>query len=326
MKSEQSRHHGGFTLIELLVVIAIIAVLIALLLPAVQQAREAARRSQCKNNLKQLGLALHNYHETHSVLPPGAMILKTNSQGYAIGEGCTNASCSTGPTLTDVVGGWGWGAFILPFADQAPLYNQIAPNGANFPASSNALLRTPLPLFLCPSDPSGSLNRFSRMDGEDGAGFGKSNYLGVQGNRDADRFTRIIESDRQGMLMNIRSARFRDVSDGLSNTLMLGERYWDGMTPSDGSGQSNRIAGVWAGKPMCSDAKGGHEFSTLLRTNDSAAFTVGGTNRAAGNSMHVGGAHFCLGDGSVRFLSVNMSMTTYMLLGTMADGKVTGEF
>ena len=117
----------GFTLIELLVVIAIIAILIALLLPAVQQAREAARRSQCKNNLKQLGLATHNYHDSHNVFP--------------ISHGDTGNS-------------FGWRAMILPYVDQSPLYNKINFNGNIVDAGNLEIAQTPLGLFHCPSDPS----------------------------------------------------------------------------------------------------------------------------------------------------------------------------
>ncbi|MFG0295400.1 MAG: DUF1559 domain-containing protein, partial [Maioricimonas sp. JB045] len=110
MKNCHTSRRRGFTLIELLVVIAIIAILVALLLPAVQQAREAARRSQCKNNLKQIGLALHNYHDTHGSFPPGYIARYVSATDPA--------SAETGP-------GFAWGTMILPFLDQSPTYNQL---------------------------------------------------------------------------------------------------------------------------------------------------------------------------------------------------------
>ncbi len=110
----------GFTLIELLVVIAIIAILIALLLPAVQQAREAARRSQCKNNLKQIGLAMHNYHEIYQTFPPG-IVSVTNAAGPCVSNGNNT---------------WGWGTYLLPQMDQAPMFQQLAPNGCQLPAAT----------------------------------------------------------------------------------------------------------------------------------------------------------------------------------------------
>ena len=179
MTQELRRQRRGFTLIELLVVIAIIAVLISLLLPAVQQAREAARRSQCKNNLKQLGLALHNYHDTYSVFPPGALALSTTGVAYKPGD--------TEPSRTAVVGGWGWTVFVLPFIDQGPLYNSLAPNGNNFPSAPTTLTKTILPVFLCPSDASGSIHTATAMGG-DGAtnGHAKSNYPAIYGSTSVD--------------------------------------------------------------------------------------------------------------------------------------------
>jgi len=316
MQRSNFKFWRGFTLIELLVVIAIIAILVALLLPAVQQAREAARRSQCKNNLKQMGLALHNYHETHNTLPQGALSLKADGTSYSLSD--------SNPGKSSVVGGWGWGTFILPFADQAPLYNKIAPNGANFPNAPDDLLRTPLSLFQCPSDASGNINMFEDMRGGNAEGFAKSNYAGIYGSEDGYYTYDVdsVKSHERGMLMYLVTARFRDVTDGLSATLMLGERSWDGLVPDNNTATGCKRSGaVWAGKPNSSN-----KYSNLLRTNDSAAFTVGGTNRAAASSLHTGGAHFCLGDGSVRFLSNNINIATYKFLGQMADGELVGEF
>jgi prepilin-type N-terminal cleavage/methylation domain-containing protein len=150
----RSRLRRGFTLIELLVVIAIIAILIALLLPAVQQAREAARRSQCKNNLKQLGLAMHNYHDNFKVFPPGVV---------DPGAGCSPYPAGATSYL------WGGSVFLLPYMDLAPLYNQLnVGNGfCGMPAETTlfngqALLKTTLPAFVCPSDTGPSLNVFMR--------------------------------------------------------------------------------------------------------------------------------------------------------------------
>src|SRR5579871_6659577 len=125
----------GFTLIELLVVIAIIAVLMALLLPAVQQAREAARRSQCKNNLKQVGLALHNYHEIANMLPPGWV------------------GITAGAPDIHGLNGWGWASKILPLLDQSTAYNQINFSVDVSNAANNAMRLTTFPVFRCPSDP-----------------------------------------------------------------------------------------------------------------------------------------------------------------------------
>ena len=171
----------GFTLIELLVVIAIIAVLVSLLLPAVQQAREAARRSQCKNNLKQIGLALHNYHDTHSTFPAGYYSWVTNN-------GSGPAWANIDPDTWDAAPGWGWGTMLLPFLDQAPLYNQLNLNRSCWDGVNAAGVITTLPVFLCPTA-SGGDDPFSIL-GSDGnpltiAGqqpvFGRSHYVASHG-------------------------------------------------------------------------------------------------------------------------------------------------
>jgi prepilin-type N-terminal cleavage/methylation domain-containing protein len=208
-----SRNKRGFTLIELLVVIAIIAILIALLLPAVQQAREAARRSECKNILKQWGLALHNYHDTHRTLPQGAL-------------GLTNSAAA--PTNN-----FGFHVMLLPFVDQAPLYNQFnfsvhyntAPNGG--PAGSVGLMGQSTPLFFCPS--ARTQDRNANV-----AGTLTLHYYGVAGPKGAKPAPLSGNYDHTGntttdhggaslggMLSRNRNIRFSDVTDGMSNTLMM---------------------------------------------------------------------------------------------------------
>jgi prepilin-type N-terminal cleavage/methylation domain-containing protein len=162
-----SRSRRGFTLIELLVVIAIIAVLIALLLPAVQQAREAARRTQCKNNLKQIGLALHNYLDTHLVFPPG----------YIDRNGNPNVT----PDL-DQGPGWGWASFLLPMMDQSNVHNQINFNQGVGLLSNITISQKPLSIFRCPSD--GGRETFSVYDSNFTtpiATLAFSNYVGCNG-------------------------------------------------------------------------------------------------------------------------------------------------
>ncbi len=149
----------GFTLIELLVVIAIIATLVAILLPAVQQAREAARRSTCKNNLKQIGIAIHNYHDTYNQLPPGGVYVRAVATGYS---GASNDENGTAD------GSWSWTAFILPFIEQAPLYDLLQPgpikysdamthgsmaNGGSGQRRLLEAMRKPVSVLVCPSDP-----------------------------------------------------------------------------------------------------------------------------------------------------------------------------
>ena len=247
----------GFTLIELLVVIAIIAILIALLLPAVQQAREAARRSQCKNNLKQIGLALHNYHDVFLQFPPGA-IGPSN-----VGSGGTN---------TAVLGSkWAWGTSILPQIDRqntlddlgvkAPDYASVLSPNTGFPVRYNAVgLR--IPIYRCPSTDGIYDGNTLRGLGNSGAALGvpgKSNYVGNMGTRmavyspagtitngeytsdtdlteqfDLDPSSPTID-DADGTLYPGSRIRFRDMADGASNTFLVGER------------DDNRGAAVWAG-------------------------------------------------------------------------------
>lgn len=287
----------GFTLIELLVVIAIIAVLIALLLPAVQQARESARRAQCKNHLKQLGLAFHNYHETHSIFPPGAI--------------ATPAS-------------WTWSVFLLPGLDQAPLYQTLAPNGGTIPnPTAGTAIMTRLPTFQCPSSSGDPVNSYYRS-------YPTSHY--------------VISSalgDEPGNSAGFRSShRIAEITDGTSNTFMAGERTFIKSASLTSTGA------VWAGRVWTSSSYG---FVARLPINSSFTGTISDTgvvtdttaSRMSPSSLHVGGAHFLMCDGAVRFVSDRIQTnpspgTTYATWATgnflyqnlynLADGNVIGEF
>jgi prepilin-type N-terminal cleavage/methylation domain-containing protein len=287
MKGRRAR---GFTLIELLVVIAIIAILIALLLPAVQQAREAARRTQCKNNLKQLALALHNYHDTHRVFP---------AQSFPA-HNANNA--------------WGWGAAIFPQLELATLYNAIQPGvgmsatvGSLPPASTLfngvPLLRQPVSAFICPSDAGDVLNQFytnPRNSNNVNNRYAKSNYVCNQ---------QVIASVGWG-----RKKRIGDITDGSSNTLMLGERALRVNLEQRSTG------GVVWGKPANnSDAATCFHPNYPINTPDPSDDFRGGSysqyasnatnscNSHVASSYHEGGAHFAMGDGAVRFISENIA-------------------
>ena len=330
----------AFTLIELLVVIAIIAILIALLLPAVQQAREAARRMQCKNNLKQLGLALHNYHDTVNTLPPGIL-------GW---PGTADGSC------------WGWGTMILPHLDQAALYSQLsaAPNGKShltgqpaigFSAAMTSfnppclLLQTKLTAVRCPSDvgedlvtiPPGGLNG-SRADST--AQFGRSNYAGVVGSTYAASSGLLISNGAFGESI---CNRFSSFTDGLSNTFLVGERRSPGVVAGMYTGGDSIWAGSnddegpyvdWQGFAVTLGVCTQQDKLNLKAASPPAVSTISNHQPYnAFSSQHVGGGQFLMGDGAVRFISDNIatgppntSGSTYQNLAGRDDNQVLGDF
>ncbi|MBS0207209.1 MAG: DUF1559 domain-containing protein [Planctomycetes bacterium] len=304
----QLRQRFGFTLIELLVVIAIIAVLIALLLPAVQQAREAARRTQCKNNLKQLGLALHNYHDTYIMLPPG--------EGLPGGPGGQRQSAYVG---------------MLPYFDQAPLYQQIAAvNFQRVPWDGGfAPFTTKLPGVLCPSDYGQSTN---------GGNIGKANYMFSRGDSpwDHNEWTGNGGRGLRGMFSgNVRCRTFAQVTDGLSNSIAMSERtlaqggsnVLDGGTainqggtfvhnsPSQcltvitGKVYSSGNPQPWGGTRWPDGAPSFTGVTTVLGPNKGSC-TQGGWDGEDGIyeplSRHTGGVHCLFGDGTVRFINENI--------------------
>ncbi len=308
----------GFTLVELLVVIAIIGVLVGLLLPAVQAAREAARRMQCSNNLKQIGLALHNYHDTYSALPAG-------SNGTVNGAG------------TFYGHGWTWQASILPQLEQSTLYSAIqGPDGFGNELGSQSsgkpliVKATVLSVFWCPSQPDVS-------GGSAKNGYQSSNYNGNMGTRIGNGNDNCICTgiatttdmrtkdwgcmNGNGIFYVQSRTRFGDVIDGLSNTLFVSEV---------GDSGGNLLGIFSAGSDRRSmfstgaDANPPEEMTEYLIAAESNDPINGGSEEAAG-SWHTGGAQFVLGDGSVRFLSENMDMKTYQAVSTRAGGEVIGE-
>lgn len=300
----RERKRVGFTLIELLVVIAIIAVLIALLLPAVQQAREAARRSQCKNNLKQIGLAMHNYESTFVVFPFGA----------AIANGSVNMALN-------------WRYDILPYIDQAPLYSQIQSNGlsrttgcaASDPWLSQAFQLQVIPGYICPSESVGPL-----MAGQQNGGdtccpttSAISSYQGNASNCDMASYCAGGQTILGMFALKPTRIRIGDVTDGTSNTLLVGERTGNKPKPGCASGEGASYT-CWTG-----------QYGSVGHVNlgiNSACRTGYQTGLGFG-SMHVGGAHFVMADGSVRFISENVSQPSVLLpLSTRGTGEIIGEY
>lgn len=314
-------HRKAFTLIELLVVIAIIAILVALLLPAVQQAREAARRSQCKSNLKQIGIGLHNYVDVHKVFPAGSYWnILNNGQRY-----------HQGSLLSQ----------ILPFVDQAAAYEQIpfedAPGrNVNDATDSNGKLLRQIFIvaaYRCPSDPVGN-NFNSRSTVQNYAGSkGASNAGSPAGGNPngtpacADKWLSWRRGNTVGSGVsgpfhrNGRSCSMRDVTDGLSNTIFVGEVRPD---------CSNHIRQGWL---QANNGQG--MFSTIYPINLDTCNTSASsgcnwhnnwTEEFGFKSRHIGGAHFLFGDGAVRFLSENIDHDTYNNLGAKADNNTVGDF
>ncbi|MCA9034290.1 MAG: DUF1559 domain-containing protein [Planctomycetaceae bacterium] len=307
----------GFTLIELLVVIAIIAILIALLLPAVQQAREAARRTQCKNNLKQLGIALHNYHDTHGMFPAGHM-----------------ESGVDGPSYRHQ---FGWLTYLLPFVEQAPLYKQVNFSQIDLTLSAHqnpafmAVGGTDVSAFICPSDPTGRNN----------SDWAPTNYLGNQGTTCQSR-----DKSGSGVFGHNSWMKIRDITDGTSNTIAAAEilkgdfnvnSVRDNYIFIRNAADANNIDTCQAFPPNSSDLGGvwlgGTPQNNLFSTNrtpndrrfDCISPNFGCTNFAA-RSQHVGGAQVILADGSVHFISESISIEVYHALGTRNGGEVVGEF
>lgn len=333
------KERRAFTLIELLVVIAIIAVLIALLLPAVQQAREAARRTQCKNNIKQIGLALHNYHSSSNMFP--------------------FACDASGPTawayqsqFTSVKNMTGW-VMLLPYIDQAPLYNTInasmamgrykgpswesAPQAlaAGGPSGGNSIAPSvKLTALLCPSD-YGTQTR-NGFDGNYGCDTNVISYKTNYGFCASPTFGDWMWGDPAHVSQKTRqmfgpesNTQMRDLADGTSNTVAVSEttlNVYDGVTASWGCMQH-----VGAGVDFAT-------INSQRKINDTAccAWTTpawtylnpAGTNGEWGTpgSTHTGGCQVLLADGSVRFISENIDGGTRRGLGYIADGNTLGDF
>ena len=309
----QKRNRIGFTLIELLVVIAIIAILIALLLPAVQQAREAARRTQCKNNLKQIGLALHNYESSHRVFPP------SSTSGF--GQGVWLYPVATGPSDPSIHL-QSFTSLILPYLERSNIYNQIDYNvSALDPANQDAASQI-LPFYRCPS--------YAGRDFADadayvtGVGF---DHFAI-GNYVAMGATNVLELSgampAEGVMYPGSKTGFRDITDGTSNTIMVAEsREERSAVWIDGS--SATVAATWLNLTNPPTYAGNSVSINYTPYFLGSAWGV--VDREWGpSSFHEGGAHHLLCDGSVRFISENLDMNLYQSLVTRNGGEVVGEF
>ncbi|MGD9857765.1 MAG: DUF1559 domain-containing protein [Planctomycetaceae bacterium] len=355
MRLSTRRRRSGFTLIELLVVIAIIAILIALLLPVVQQAREAARRTQCKNNLKQFGLAFHNYHDVYG------MFAKPEILGLTIGTGAMGISSSTN-----------WTTALLPYMEQNNVYDLLNLNISPFAAVNQAAYKTIIPNFMCPSTPTDNAlvswnipagiplaSGFPGVDGTWTFAGGRIDYEAISGiraalsnaayanfpggsggNRHGYSTWAVVVTDVPGVLADGgQGSKIRDILDGTSNTILLSELagrnklYWKralqtSTAPFDKAWIQERTAGGGWGDPLKENWVKGTGFSGPETSSQGGLCPINCSNQkdAGLYSWHTGGAHILLCDGSARFLNQNIDLFTFAGLITALKGEVIGEF
>ena len=330
--SEQPRRNRGISMLEVLVALLVGGFLFAILLPATRTAGEAARRSQCKNNLKQIGLALHNYHETYNCFPPGYTVAVSTP---------SSPDSSTPPQLILVERiasaaeapqfSWTWSSFLLSYMDQAPLSAQLRPEQhefRSFVTSPNGdALRTRLGGSVCPSSTTPPCNPAKKLVINPGlqAELASSNYVGVNGVWGLFRHaakpsnSKDVTSGASGAFYENSHVGFREMRDGTSNVVIVGERTWQltesksypfeaatlyGMSPAvDTLGETPAH--------VAATSAGGLPFALgacLTKINDeSSQATANHEARQSFSSVHTGGTHFLMGDGSVRFIGQNIN-------------------
>jgi prepilin-type N-terminal cleavage/methylation domain-containing protein/prepilin-type processing-associated H-X9-DG protein len=292
----------AFTLVELLVVIAIIAILIGLLLPAVQKVREAAARIQCQNNLKQIGLACHNYHDAHQGLPPGYLATMPYVDG-----------------ATDTAPGWGWGAFLLPYLEQDNLFRQI---DLNQPVQTSPAIRVMVKAYLCPSDvPPMSAFPITDPTGATVALAAPSSYAATVGPDASD----VADPTGLGVFYRNSHTRLTDITDGTSQTVMIGDRAWVDSQ------------GIWAGAPSGAVLRPGPRNPWVNATAPAPTLVLahnnwiniktdsdGGLDDFSG--YHGDGINVVFADGSVHFLhSITVDgdqRRAFWAMGTRSGGEV----
>ncbi len=333
--NNRQRRRRAFTIIELLVVISVSALLIALLLPAVQKAREAARGMHCRNNLKQLGLALHNYQSVHTVFPPSEL----NSVGD---PGCEPDELFVEDNSSACTDYQSWTSLCLPFLDQVSLANSYDYNTEWSALKNRAAISVQLPVFQCPSTPGG--NRVDRYHvvGAAATDYGSVNRVAKRVYSDVFGVAVPSQAARQGALAEYEVNKPANVTDGMSNTLMVaecagrpealvfGQRMTDPQFALYRDDEVVRVngrliadAGIgWADPDAGFHVKGVQKDGVTVY----GSVFVNGINTGETYSFHSGGAQTLFADGSVHFLSANVDGWVYVSLCTRAGGEVIGEY
>ena len=295
------RRRNGFTLIELLVVIAIIAILMALLVPAVQKVRSSAARAQCCNNLRQMGVAFHNYYGTRKKFPPG----------YT----------ATGPYVdggTDTTPGWAWGTYLLPYLEQAELFNQF---DLTKPVQNYPGIQTMVPVFICPADLVTGPFAVTDKSFNPLVTAAPSCYAGCCGSG-----VSTTAATGNGILYRNSAIRIANILDGTSQTILVEERAW------------SNVMGVWCGainngycnqgptNPAAVPGKIGQAAGDLVLIHSGTVNAPTGRALDDCTSKHVSGANFLLADGSVHFIlnisSGDPNSVDFQAMGTIAGGEV----
>lgn len=321
MERRRAFARGGFSLVELLAAMAIIGVLASLVIPAVQQAREAARRTQCRNNLRQLGIALHNYHDAHRRFPPGAVRVPFDSGNprYRM------------PFV----------AMLLPYIEQSAVSNRLDPRFSWWEAVNLPATRAPLPVWQCPSDPTASaqLQVPDETFGNYGVNWGPFHYLNLDGDAPGDNEPGGSVSVASPFGLNF-GAAVEQIRDGSSHTLAMMEilkgiavggndrrgRIWN--DDSNTYQVSTRTGPNSAARDWCQTATCTHtpQHNLPYEPPPGAVGSGRGQSSIASRSRHAGGVHVLLCDGSARWISENVNPGVWQALSTMFNGETVGEY